>query len=470
MLGSAAAVGSSSRRSGHLGGAPPWWAALSVTVVVVAVLGWLGRHWWFLLDEWGTASYRRSGGDTTVLAPHNGHLEAVPVLVYRVLFATTGLRSYAPYRAVLLVVLGVTAVALTAYTRQRVRSALALLVVPLGLLVGPGWEVTFWPVNIGFLLPWVGYLVTLALWDRPGQRRPRGEAAVVGVLAVVALASSSLGVATVVGLLVEAVARRSRPRRLRVAALVAALGLWLLWFTAYRPHARLPAALLAVPGADPRGDLGASPVGAVGGRQGLTYVVGTVHASAIGLFGAVPAWQWGRVLGWVGLALLAAALAWTTLSGRADRARVLGLAVVAVVFWAALAVARADQHDEAASRYVFTGALLLLLLGVEVGRAVATPAGSARPVRAGRAVAAVGLAVAVAVLAVDVRDLVVISRLSIQSFARMRGELAAVECSPSRYPPAAMPDPVLLYGLRAGPYLGAVHDLGSPTSSGCPAP
>ncbi len=59
-----------------------------------------GRHLTFFYDEWAFILTRRGGGLGTYLDPHNGHLALFPVIVYKVLFATVGLRHYTPYRVV----------------------------------------------------------------------------------------------------------------------------------------------------------------------------------------------------------------------------------------------------------------------------------------------------------------------------------------------------------------------------------
>src|SRR6266446_2896363 len=53
-----------------------------------AIIAYSGRYWSFFYDEWGTIAYRRSGVFPAFFAPHNGHLMAVVIAVYRVLFAT----------------------------------------------------------------------------------------------------------------------------------------------------------------------------------------------------------------------------------------------------------------------------------------------------------------------------------------------------------------------------------------------
>src|SRR5581483_7089046 len=57
----------------------------------------IGRGIWFWGDEWELLA-RRGVNAHDLLASHGGHLIALPLLVYRALFALVGLRSYVPYQ------------------------------------------------------------------------------------------------------------------------------------------------------------------------------------------------------------------------------------------------------------------------------------------------------------------------------------------------------------------------------------
>src|SRR5437764_14957260 len=86
------------RSSRHVPGKRGWLMFGALAILAAAATAYFGRGWSFFYDEWGVIFYRRGGGLPAFAAPLNGHLVAVTVGVYRVLFATVGLRSYTPYR------------------------------------------------------------------------------------------------------------------------------------------------------------------------------------------------------------------------------------------------------------------------------------------------------------------------------------------------------------------------------------
>ena len=62
----------------------------------------LARTQWFFSDEWEFLA-GRSLSVHDLLEQHGGQLVALPLVVYRALFAIVGLRSYLPYQAVVVV-------------------------------------------------------------------------------------------------------------------------------------------------------------------------------------------------------------------------------------------------------------------------------------------------------------------------------------------------------------------------------
>jgi hypothetical protein len=56
----------------------------------------------FFFDEWEFVIDRQPWRWDILLTPYNGHLSLLPVLVYKLLFATVGLGPYWVYRLVLL--------------------------------------------------------------------------------------------------------------------------------------------------------------------------------------------------------------------------------------------------------------------------------------------------------------------------------------------------------------------------------
>ena len=79
--------------------------------LLVPVYLYIGRDAWFMFDDWDYLVTRRAWNIDDLLRPHNGHWEAVPLLVYRGLFSLFGLR-YLPFELVAIVATMVTAVLL----------------------------------------------------------------------------------------------------------------------------------------------------------------------------------------------------------------------------------------------------------------------------------------------------------------------------------------------------------------------
>src|SRR5262245_56489806 len=75
--------------------------ALGGFLVLGAALYYVaGRGLSFFFDEWTFILQRQPNSADAFLAGHNGHLSLVPVLVYKALWSTVGLRHYGPYRLV----------------------------------------------------------------------------------------------------------------------------------------------------------------------------------------------------------------------------------------------------------------------------------------------------------------------------------------------------------------------------------
>src|SRR5687768_6107249 len=102
---------------------PPWAAPAALAVAMAAAAAFIlatGDGFMFYVDEWSFIVERR-GRDLDVFFDHqNGHLVAVPVLVYKTFFEVFGIDSYLPYQ-VMLVALELTVAGLFfALVRRRV--------------------------------------------------------------------------------------------------------------------------------------------------------------------------------------------------------------------------------------------------------------------------------------------------------------------------------------------------------------
>lgn len=275
------------------------WPPLVVALAALVLLVWLGRDMTFYHDEWAMILDR----DLTVrgiLAPHNEHLSATLVILYRLLLGTVGMGSYWPY-------LGVTfalhlMVAGLVYAIVRGQSAegsrgWALGAMAVMLVLGSGGDDILWAfqsATIGAVAAGMGAIVV-------APRRP-GLAA---VLLTVAMATSGASLAFLVGtglrLLLD------RPRAL--PWLLIPVGLYLAWYVAFGASGvtalRSPS-FDGVPVYAATG-LAASAAGALGTTAPL---VGAVACAAI-----VLALAWVRPVPSVVLALLAAGVAFFVIAG-----------------------------------------------------------------------------------------------------------------------------------------------------------
>jgi hypothetical protein len=131
----------------------------------------------------------------------------------------------------------------------------------------------------------------------------------------------------------------------------------------------------------------------------------------------------------------------------------LSAATGALAFWVLTAVSRADFSDPTASRYVYIGAVFILLM------ASAATAG----LRLGQVTVASARVLVAAAVGLNLRDLRGGERSFRHADESVRAALAAVQIAAPVVAPGFMPHPPSAPQITAGPYLAAVQDLGSPT-------
>jgi hypothetical protein len=291
-------------------------------------------------DEWLWAVYRRGSSAATELAPYNGHPSMLPVLAYKLLWATAGLRTYVPYR-LLVIALHLSGAALVAaYARRRVGAPLAVLAAALIVFYGPGWQDILWPFQIGWQCSIVFGLVALVALDSRGRR---GE--VVACLALCAsLASSGVGAAVAGGIALDVLAGPLRRRRAWVV--LSPLALWALWWVTEQRSTTAPGGPAHTPAF-------------------VLHLVSVALAGLAGLWQAGTATDSGPVSWRVAFAVLAAALLVWRLAVR-FRVRPLMLAAIPLAFAVAAGVNRAGVSSGIDSRYLYVVAVFAVLCGVEL--------------------------------------------------------------------------------------------------------
>jgi hypothetical protein len=383
-----------------------------------------GTTLWF--DEWQWALERRGGDVDTYLRPHNEHLSLVPVAVYKALFATVGIERSLPYRAVLVVAEALCAAIVYAYARPRVGALPALACAALLLTLGPGWQDVLWPFQVGWLTSLAAGIGALLALDR-GDRR--SEAAACALVAV-ALASSGIGIPIALGVVVDVLSRR--PRAAWVVAAPAVL--YAIWWVGWDSASVAGTEVLRAPGF---------------AADGLAATV----SALTGLAGGDATLGWGRPLAVAAAGLLAWRLARL---GRVP-GRVAALGTMVAVFWLLTGARRAQLTSPEESRYVHVGAVLVLLLAVELARGVVLP----------RPAAIVGGVVVALVVAGNLGDLRAAAGELRAESALTRARLGAVELARATVDPRHVVElpgfPLLV--VRAGPYFAAARELGSPAAT-----
>ncbi|MDQ6841711.1 MAG: hypothetical protein M3025_04720 [Actinomycetota bacterium] len=329
------------------------WLALAVLLILGgAFLAYETRGTTFWADEWAWILTRRGGGLATLLDPHNSHFSLVPVVIYKLLFATFGLRHYWPYRAVLIAVDLACALLVFVYVRARVGRYLALLAAALILLFGPGWQDILWPFQMAWLIAVAAGVGALLLLDRRDRIGDVGAC----VLVMLSLASAGPGLAVAAGVAVDVLQRR-RWRDVWIAAIPIAL--YALWWVAYQHTALSRHAFLLAP------------------RFVFDSAAGVLSALT-GLAQTDVSTDTGNYLAYGSPLVVLAAVGVLWRLRRLERVppRVLTLLTMVFAFWVLTAIGRAyvavgsivltATGDE--SRYLYVGAVFLVLLVVELAR------------------------------------------------------------------------------------------------------
>jgi hypothetical protein len=392
------------------------WVLGAMLLAELALLLYMGRGLSFYFDEWDFVTHDYGGGLHSLLVAHVGNISLFPVAVYKVLFHVVGLRHYAPYRLVVVALHLVAATLVFVLASRRVARAPALLATAIVLFMGAAWEDLLWAFQVGYLLSIVGGLAAWLLLER--EDRVGDVGALCGLL--VAAGSSSLGLPIMLGIAVELAWRRMW-RRLWVVLVPAVL--YALWYAGYGESEVTSQSLIAAPGF--AADLGAAAFGAIVGR-GL---------------------DWGRPLAILG----GLAVAFRVLRPPPISPRLAGLIVTALALWSLTAVARSTISPPEASRYVYLGVVVIVLLGVEcIADLEISP----------RAVLLAGVCVAVAV----VTGLTLLHNGSeyLRGVSRqVTAEAGALELAAAHAPPGYQMDPQRAPQIIAGPYLHVVRAIGS---------
>jgi hypothetical protein len=286
------------------------WAPIALVVGALAVLVWLGRDMTFYHDEFAFLLIRDLSVNG-IFSPHNEHLSATLVVLYRLLYGTVGMTTYWPYLAVTFALHVAVAGIVYAVVRREAGPAWALGAMAVVLLLGSGGDDILWAFQSGTIGAVAAGMAAIVV----APRRP----AVAAILLTVALATSGAALAFVVGTAFHLAI--TRPRALVWLALP--IGLYLVWYLLFATSAVSP------------------------GLNGVAeYVLTGLAASSAGAVGTTA-----LVVGEVVLLLLAFGLGWA----RRVPPVVVALLVAGVAFFAIAGLVRAGLGPEQATapRYVY---------------------------------------------------------------------------------------------------------------------
>lgn len=398
---------------------------LLVAVAAVYLLH-VSRHASFFYDEWSWISARRGWAPHNFLQSHNGHFSATPVLIYHLLFGLFGLHSYLPYRLTLMAVHVGTCLAVYRYAETRVGPWLAVVATGAMCVVGPAYQNLIWAFQIGFIGALMFGLCALIALDRVPTSRGN---VVATILLLLAISSSGTGLCMLAAAVVRLAVRRQWSRWPVVAVPGA---VYLIWYARY----------------------GGVAQDRTGIRDRLTYFVREFRSAVGGLTGhqAKDAKSLAATLAVVVVIILVIRLGVLLRARDADGlADLAAVVVAATVLWGLTAVARGAHDDYGASRYLYSGGLLVVLLLVEGLRWL-----SIRRVTACvlAVVTAIGMAQGLPVLNHGTKSLTAVDTY-------VRADLAAVDLLSAPNARYAV-NPRFVPTLTVGQYLSIRRDLGSP--------
>jgi hypothetical protein len=392
------------------------WALSAMMVLAGVLLVYMGRGLSFFYDDWDFVTHDYGGGLHSLLAAHVGNISIFPIAIYKLLFHLVGLNHYAVFRLVVVALHLICGGLVFVLAARRIARAPALLAAALILFLGAAWEDLLWAFQVGYMLSVAGGLAAWVLMERRGLKSQIGAMLCV----VVAAGSSSLGIAVMIGVLAELVWSR-RWSSLWVVVLPAFL--YCIWYLGYGESQVTGNSLINAPGFAE--DLAAAAFGGIIGR----------------------ALEWGRPLALAG----ALCIFWRLTRPLPVSPRLVGLLAAGLGLWAITAVARSTISQPEASRYIYLGAVVIVLTGVEVLRDVTiTPR------------ATVFAAVIVGVCAVTGLTVLRAGAMGLRSNSKaVTAELGALELAAAYAPPGYQPDAQRAPQITAGPYLHTVRAVGS---------
>lgn len=304
----------------------------------------------FFQDTWAFLLDRQGFSAQSFLKPHNEHIAVIPVAINKLLVAGFGMTSALPEQIVMTVAVLAAVTLLFVYVRRRLGPWPALIASLLFLYLGPAWADMIWPFQLAFVGSVLFGIAMLLALDR-GDRR--GDVAAC-ILLTLSLGFSSLGLSFLAAAAVEVFVRRRALglRRAYLAAIPAALYAiwWLGWGHEAERHVTLTNVLTA-----PRYAM-------EGAASAVEALLGLNKASAAA---AVPP-DWGLPI----LIALVALVVYGQVRKPGFSPRFWAIAGGAATNWLLSAFNFIPGREAYQNRYMYAGALFVLLLATELLRDV----------------------------------------------------------------------------------------------------
>jgi len=263
-------------------------ALVALFLLVFVGLLYLTGYKNFFYDEWDFVTQDRPWDLNLLLLPHNEHWSTIPILVWKLLFVSIGIRSHIPYEAALLVVHVVAALLLFLLVRRRSGDLPAFAAAVTLLVLGAGAKDITWAFQIGFVGSVAFGLLAMLLLDGspPFPRRALpASAALLG-----SLMCSGVGLAFIAAVAIELLADRPRRRFLLVLAVpVAAFAIWFVEYGSGLPGTPgAPCPTCAPTGF--RADVHTGPIGVSYMESLASFLKTGLDASTAGIFGSAALW------------------------------------------------------------------------------------------------------------------------------------------------------------------------------------
>jgi hypothetical protein len=303
----------------------------------------------FFQDTWAFLLDRQDFSADAFLQPHNEHIVVIPVAITKVLLEVFGMTSNTPEQVAMGLTLLAAAVLLFVYVERRTNPWLALIAASLVLFLGSAWPILLWPFENEFTLPIVFGLAMLLLLDREDAR---GDIWACAML-VLAVLSGSLGISFVLAAAVDVlVKRRARGWGRGYVFLVPGL-VYLAWYAGWGHEAETHLTLENVLN---------SPV----------YVMEGFASALASLAGLSKTPASGPATIDFGAPLLVALLvaAGLRIRQRGVPAGLWPVLAAGVSYWLLAAFNFIPGREATATRYVYAGAIFVLLIAAELLRGV----------------------------------------------------------------------------------------------------